>query len=46
MDFQYEVRGFFTCTQCGKLHTYSPGFSVVECACGARIDQYDREAGA
>jgi hypothetical protein len=36
------LTGFYRCTDCQRLHTYSPGFTVVHCACGAIIDQLTR----
>jgi len=33
------VAGFYTCPECQKLHTYSPGFLTVTCSCGAEIFQ-------
>lgn len=38
------LSGFYTCPECGKLHTFTtPSFTgMVECACGAIIDQWER----
>ena len=36
------VWGFYTCPTCAKVHTYSRGFTKVECSCGTTIDQFER----
>lgn len=35
------VSGFYRCPACGKAHTLSGGFVVVECSCGVLINQFD-----
>ncbi len=34
-----KITGFYRCKNCAKVHTFSAGFMVVHCSCGAEINQ-------